>query len=879
MSAHPPTSGSNTEAGRRAIELPRGTVTLLFTDIEGSTRLIEELGEDGYVEALAEHRRLLRSAFSAHDGVEVDTQGDAFLYAFADPIGALAAAAQGQEALGSGPIRVRMGVHTGKLRLTAEGYAGRELHRAARICASGHGGQVVLSAATRSLVDGDLTELGEHRVKDFDEPVALFQLGSERFPPLKTISNTNLPRPASSFVGREREKEELLGLVRKGSRLLTLSGAGGSGKTRLALEVASELVPDFKAGVFWVGLAPLRDPAVVTETIGQILGAKDGLAEHIGERELLLVLDNFEQVVAAAPELSRLLEACPNLRLLVTSRELLRIAGEVDYPVAPLAEPEAVELFCKRSRLEPNETIAALCRRLDDLPLGVELAAARTRVLTPTQILGRLSQRLDLLKGGRDAEPRQQTLRATIGWSHDLLNAAEQQLFARLAVFSGGCTLDAAEDICDADLDVLQSLVEKSLLRHTGERFWMLETIREFAAERLEAAPERLVEGSDAVEVRRRHAEHLVAFAREALPGMKGLDQEAWFARLVAELDNVRAALRWSLDEGDPNVALELVSLVWEFWLSHGDGREGRAWIAESLERSDRSPCEARALALAGTGWLACLHGDGTAVAERIVDEALRCADAASPVTRAYLLAFLGEFLPDGVRGRSLCDEAVAVARSSGDRWILAIALNGLAERLRLEGDDERAVSLFWEELRVSREVGDRINEALCLVNLGEMAFIGGDQGRARELLVRASNLAGEAHDPRIRSLALVNLGWISLAEGDLEEGELYFCDGLSVERQFGSISGTRSGLTGLAGIAAARGDDERAGRLAGAAQALGDRLASPPDAIEAGVHEPHLSVARARSRDRWGIYLAEGGEMPLDDALDLALGDRMQGS
>jgi hypothetical protein len=341
----------------------------------------------------------------------------------------------------------------------------------------------------------------------------------------------------------------------------------------------------------------------------------------------------------------------------------------------------------------------------------------------------------------------------------------------------------------------------------------------------------------------------------------------------------VRAALRWSLDEGDPNVALELVSLVWEFWLSHGDGREGRAWIAESLERSDRSPCEARALALAGTGWLACLHGDGTAVAERIVDEALRCADAASPVTRAYLLAFLGEFLPDGVRGRSLCDEAVAVARSSGDRWILAIALNGLAERLRLEGDDERAVSLFWEELRVSREVGDRINEALCLVNLGEMAFIGGDQGRARELLVRASNLAGEAHDPRIRSLALVNLGWISLAEGDLEEGELYFCDGLSVERQFGSISGTRSGLTGLAGIAAARGDDERAGRLAGAAQALGDRLASPPDAIEAGVHEPHLSVARARSRDRWGIYLAEGGEMPLDDALDLALGDRMQGS
>jgi class 3 adenylate cyclase len=472
VSAHPPTAGSNTDAGPRAIELPRGTVTLLFTDIEGSTRLIEELGEDGHVEALAEHRRLLRSAFSAHDGVEVDTQGDAFLYAFADPIGALAAAAQGQEALGSGPIRVRMGLHTGKLRLTAEGYAGRELHRAARICASGHGGQIVLSAATRSLVDGDLTELGEHRVKDFDEPVALFQLGSKRFPPLKTISNTNLPRPASSFVGREREKEELLGLVRKGSRLLTLSGAGGSGKTRPRAPGRLRARARLQGGGLLGRLAPLRDPAVVTETIGQTLGAKDGLAEHIGERELLLVLDNFEQVVGAAPELSRLVEACPNLRLLVTSRELLRIAGEVDYPIPPLAEPEAVELFCKRSRLEPNETIAALCRWLDDLPLGVELAAARTRVLTPTQILGRLSQRLDLLKGGRDAEPRQQTLRATIGWSHDLLNAAEQQLFARLAVFSGGCTLDAAEDICDADLDVLQPLVDKSLLRHTGDRFW-----------------------------------------------------------------------------------------------------------------------------------------------------------------------------------------------------------------------------------------------------------------------------------------------------------------------------------------------------------------------------------------------------------------------
>jgi class 3 adenylate cyclase len=425
-------------------ELPAGNVTVLFTDIEGSTQLIEELGEEGYLRALAEHRRLLRAAFTAHGGVEVDTQGDVFLYAFADPVEALAAAAQGQEALASGEVKVRMGLHTGELQLTGEGYAGRELHRAARITASGHGGQVVVSAATQALVDGDLTELGEHRLKDFGEPISLFQLGSERFPPLKTLSNTNLPRPASSFVGRARERDELLALLRNGSRLVTLSGPGGSGKTRLAVEVASELVPAFKAGVFWVGLSALRDPALVTPTIAQTLGARNGLAEHVGGRELLLLLDNFEQVVEAAREVSPLLESCPNLRLLITSRELLRISGEVEYAVPPLAEPEAVELFCERARLDPNETIGTLCRRLDELPLAVELAAARTRVLTPAQILERLGQRLDLFKGGRDADPRQQTLRATIEWSHDLLTGAEQQLFARVGVFTGGCTLDAA---------------------------------------------------------------------------------------------------------------------------------------------------------------------------------------------------------------------------------------------------------------------------------------------------------------------------------------------------------------------------------------------------------------------------------------------------
>src|SRR6266536_4800918 len=363
------------------VDLPSGTVTFLFTDVEGSTKLLHDLGAEAYAKALADHRRALREAFTRQGGVEVDTQGDAFFVAFPTAPGALRAAADAQRALGDGPIRVRMGIHTGTPHLSDEGYVGQDVHKGARIAAAGHGGQVLVSKDTRELagVDVDLTDLGEHRLKDFERPVWIFQLGSDRFPPLKTISNTNLPRPASSFVGREREVAEVASLLREGVRLLTLTGPGGSGKTRLSIEAAAELVSEFRNGVFWVGLAALRDPALVTETVAQTVGAKDGLAEHIGEREMLLLLDNFEQVVDAAPGLSPLLQACPSLRVLVTSRELLRIQGEVEYAVPPLAEPEAAELFRTRSGLAPDETIAELCRRLDNLPLAVELAAAWTR--------------------------------------------------------------------------------------------------------------------------------------------------------------------------------------------------------------------------------------------------------------------------------------------------------------------------------------------------------------------------------------------------------------------------------------------------------------------------------------------------------------------
>ena len=584
-------------------DLPRGTVTFLFTDVEGSTRLLHDLGAERYAQALAGHRRLLRAAVGRHGGVEVDTQGDAFFVAFADAAAAAAAAQEAQDALAAGPIRVRMGLHTGTPHLGEGGYVGEDVHKGARIAAAGHGGQVLLSRETRDLLAAEPTDLGEHRLKDFDAAVAIFQLGSGRFPPLKTVSNTNLPRPASSFVGREREVDDVVSALRDGARLLTLTGPGGTGKTRLALEAAAELVPDFKSGVFWVGLATIADPSLVSETIVQTLGAEEDLAEHIGDRELLLLLDNLEQVVAAAPELAMLVEQCPRLRLLVTSRELLRVRGEVEYPVQPLADPDAVDLFCARARTEPDETVHRLCRALDNLPLALELAAARASVLSPKQILERLSQRLDVLKGGRDADPRQQTLRATIAWSHDLLSYDERRLFARLAVFPGGSTLEAAEQVCGADFDLLQSLVEKSLVRRTGERFWMLETIRDYAGE-------RFAESRDADDLRRRHALYFLELAERAYPQLRGNPKE-WLDRLEREHDNLRAALDRLADSGETQLALTLAGALFRFWYMHGHLAEGRRRL-DGLLRADARPTRARARALDGAAVMANYTDDPT---------------------------------------------------------------------------------------------------------------------------------------------------------------------------------------------------------------------------------------------------------------------------
>jgi predicted ATPase/class 3 adenylate cyclase len=809
--------------------LPSGTVTFLFSDVEGSTKLLHELGSDGYDAALGEHRRLLRDAFTRHDGVEVDTQGDAFFVVFASAAEAVAAAGEAQQALAAGPIRVRMGLHTGPAHLGAEGYVGLDVHRGARIAAAGHGGQVLLSRDTRTLAQDDVVDLGEHRLKDFAEPVWIFQLGQGRFPPLRTISNTNLPRPASSFVGRAKEVAEVSAFLQDSARLLTLTGPGGSGKTRLAIEAASELVPEFKAGVFWVDLAALRDPELVSETVAQTIGAKNALAEHIGEREMLLLLDNLEQVVEAAPALASLVEACPNLRLLSTSRELLQVRGEVEYPVLPLAEPEAVALFCARSQLEADATIGELCRRLDDLPLAVELAAARARVLSPAEILERLSQRLDLLKGGRDADPRQRTLRATIEWSYALLTTDEQRLFARLAVFRGGCTLDAAEEVTDAELDTLQSLVDKSLVRHVDERFSMLETIREYAAERLAASGE-------ADELRRHHADHFLALAEEAEPDLlRGASAKQWPERLEREHDNLRAALDHFEASGETERALRLSGALSEFWVARGHLVEGRRRLESALAADDR-PTLVRAKALNGASGLAANTGD---------------------ITAATVQA----------------EEALALARALGDAWTIANALWSLGYLAVEEGEVDKARPLVEESVRMFGELGE---EASAIGATRTLAFTyerGGDTNRAVALHEDNLRRARALQDREVEALTLAVLATMYvLYEGRVEDALPMLGEAYRIHRALGERLAIMADLYRFAGALAGAGKAGKAAQLLSSAEALREEFGSDVPWLRE-MNEGTLASIRAQLDEAAFSEASEQGrKLTPDEAVALAL-------
>lgn len=696
--------------------LPSGTVTFLFTDIEGSTRLLSELGVEAYAAALSEHRQTLRDVFNRHEGVEFGTEGDSFCLAFTTASAAVEAAAEVTQALVNGPMRVRIGIHTGTPHIADDDYVGEDVHLAARIAAAGHGGQVLLSKTARELVSIEVLPLGEHRLKDFSAPVLLFQLGSEPFPPLRTISTTNLPHPASSFVGRQREVSEVATLLADGTRLLTLTGPGGTGKTRLAIEAAGRLVADFPDGVHWVSLATLKDPSLVTESIGHTLGVKNGLAAHIGDRKLLVLVDNLEQVVSAAPKLAAVVEACPNLQMLITSRELLRIRGETEYRVLPLDRSEAVALFCARAGIEADESVDRLCQALESLPLAVELAAARSSVLTPAQMLERLSQRLDLLKGGRDADPRQQTLRATLEWSYDLLTPEERELFARLAVFRGGFRIEVAEQVVDADLDLLQSLVDKSLVRRTGERFWMLETIREFAAEQLEASGK-----SD--DYRMRHAEHFLAMAEEAYPHLTG-DPREWTDRLQAEHDNLRAALDRLQSSGQTRLALQLAGALWKYWYTRGHHSEGRERL-KSVLAADRQPTQERGRALNGATGLESEGGD-PALARVFAAEALNLhrhlGDEWGIANSYFLLANLAEDDEDWTTARDLLENSRARFEQLGDEHYVLLLNSHLAWAYEELGDHDPARRLTAETFARARAIGNRRIEVSELVSLSGFA-------------------------------------------------------------------------------------------------------------------------------------------------------------
>jgi predicted ATPase/class 3 adenylate cyclase len=810
--------------------LPRGTVTFLFTDIEGSTRLLHELGAGQYANVLAEHRRVLRDAFDRHGGVEVDTQGDAFFVAFPTAPGALEAAREAQQELG---LPVRMGLHTGTPLLAEEGYVGADVHRAARIAAAGHGRQVLVSSATAALLDSSkLRDLGEHRLKDLSAAERIFQLGDEEFPPLKTLYRTNLPIPATPFLGRDHELADVQQLLaREDTRLLTLTGAGGSGKTRLALQAAGEAAEEYPDGVWWVPLAPLADPADVAPATARALGGGGTLPELVGDRRLLLLLDNFEHVVEAAPQVAAVLAECPQADVLVTSRERLRVQGEHVYPVPVLAREESRALFVTRARaaepaFEPDVLLDDLCARLDDLPLALELAAARTSLLSTAQLLERLGSRLDLLRGGRDAETRQQTLRATIDWSYELLEPGERKLLAALSVFRGGWTLEAAERVCDADLDLLQSLADKSLIRRwESGRYGMLETIREFAEEKIDA---------DERERRlRRLLDYLIELFADANLGAHASAQPNT-GLAQAERPNVDAALQWATG-ADPVAGLKLLELLEMYWITN-DPIRGR-------ERVDAL------LAASGEELDPAVHG-----------RARRFRGATFDMTEQS--AELGE---------AEYHRAIELLRSVGDEDEATHLTVRLAHEAIGRDDIEQAKRLATDALEGIRAQGNRRDEAIALGALAKAAFAEGNAAEGARLAHEAATAAEAAGLTWFRGVTLANAADDLMKLGHLEGTDDDFAEGLKALQTVQDLVNLPIALMIGAALAAHRGDPVRAGTLWGAAEAEAEREPRPTTLSQITQYEPRLESVRGDSFEEARIH---GRTLSLEDAVAHALTD-----
>jgi len=811
--------------------LPSGTVTFLFTDIEGSTRLLHELG-DAYAAALAEHRRVLREAFARHGGVEVDTQGDAFFVAFARASDAVAAARDAQAELGRGPVRVRMGLHTGEPTVTPEGYVGMDVHRAARVAAAGHGGQVLLSQATRDLVDAAVRDLGDHRLKDLSAPERIFQLGNGEFPRLKTLYQTNLPVQPGPLIGRTREVAEVTALVRGAARLLTLTGAGGSGKTRLALHAAAELADDFADGVWFVALAPLTDPSLVAPTIARAVGAEIDLAAHLRDKNLLLVLDNFEQVLDSAPDVAVVVAGAPGVRAIATSRERLHLSIEREYEVPTLRVEDAASLFVDRARrfdpnIELSDDVRDLVRSLDGLPLAIELAAARVKVLSSRQIRDRLDNSLDLLTGGdRDLPARQQTLRATMEWSYLLLDESSRRALAALSIFPATFDLEAADAVAGADIDMVASLVDKNLLRRAANhRFFMLATIREFARGKLEA-------GGREAEVRAAHAAWYLAFAERHRVALDAETEELLNA-VELEHDNFRAALRWYEAIADGERELELASALARFWYAHGHLREGRGRLEHA--RAHGRDATLRGDASRYLAIMAYVQGERAAAAEAIADALAFYNVGADESRLAAALQVRGSIASaSGDLDAARADYAVAeeVFRRLGNERAVAVVTGNLAYAALLAEDDD-AVPLCEAAAAAARAAGAAAREAIARINLAFAHVRSGDADAA----ARATTAAARLARPLEYTEALV------------------YC------------------VEASGAAAALRGDGENAVRLLAAADAARAAIGMAFDAFEARIDEEARSRARSLvSDDAFTVAWCAGAQLSLDDALALGL-------
>jgi predicted ATPase/class 3 adenylate cyclase len=906
-------------------ELPSGTVTFVFTDIEGSTRLLARL-RDRYGEVLAEHQHALRGAFTAHGGREVHTEGDAFFVAFARATDAVAAAVAGQRALAaeSWPdgvdVRVRMGVHTGEAAMWMDDYVGLDVHRAARICSAGHGGQVLVSSPTRELIEDELPndvalrDLGEHWLKDLDRPEHLFQVVAgdlpRDFPPLASMSPgrggvSRLPASPSPTIGRDgdvRAIAQRLGVG--GVRLFTLTGPGGVGKTRLGLEAARAVRADFADGAHFVSLAALQKPEDVPAAIVKALAivvlsgesADEAAERFLAAKHLLLVVDNFEHVLAAAPFIARLLAACPALTVVATSREPLRLHAEEHYPVSPLTLPEpatpedvdmlasvdSVVLFCGRARVhDPSfdldgataTPVAEICRRVDGLPLAIELAAARCGMLAPGEIAERLREALGALgTGPRDAPVRQHTLRATIDWSFELLNRAERDAFTAFAVFAGGATAQAAEMVTGAGLDTLERLVAKNLIvrhkhPHARTRLGMLETIRAYAAERLTAA-------ADKEAVRDGHYRYFLAVAQRHATeqALSGADRNEHLAELDAENDNVHTALEWAVGQHSAQQALAMAGAISQYWRIRNRHADAVSWVDRALDipGADAHPAlcvqllTIKAMALWSLGRVAeqpAVWAEAEAIARALGDPAV--------LSRTLQPRAVGETLAGREdAAEALAEEALRCATTAGDEWTIALAASGKAmaasniDELRQRVD--RASSLL-------AAVGNVYHLADMLASAAYSALCMGSDRDAKELLERAIPIARRLDDPSIWMLLRGNAGLAAVLTGDTDVARDEFREELRLCRELVDLPYASEGLRGLAAVAAVREDLHRAARLVGASAA--HRYGQPYEAIEARFDTAFFEAARTcYGVEAWNAAADEGGSLSFEDAIAYAL-------